>query len=283
MDVVHLDDAGQALDRLGEPLREAGAEGELSYGILRRLVAEPRAWGDVVTILVGVGASGPLALVTMTGEHPALIVGFAEPGDVPFTALVEAMVAADRRPSGVNGARRWSEPFAQAWTDVAAASVEVRRDMRAFELTAVRGPVVPPGRFRPARPAEREQLAEWTSAFCAEIGEPTTDQESARVVARLTAGEDLWVWEQEGRAVSMAAITRRTPWSSCVALVYTPPELRGRGFASAVVADLSQRELDSGQLWCSLFTDLANPTSNHIYAQIGYQPRADFRHFTLSW
>jgi hypothetical protein len=170
MDVVHLDDARQALDRLGEPLREAGAEGELSYGILRRLVADPDAWGDPVTILAGIGAGGPLALVTMTGEHPALIVGFDAPGDVPFTAMVEAMIVADRRPTGVNGARRWSEPFAQAWTDVAAAAVELRREMRAFELTAVRRPAVPPGRFREAEPAEREQLVVWTSAMCAEIG-----------------------------------------------------------------------------------------------------------------
>jgi predicted GNAT family acetyltransferase len=35
--------------------------------------------------------------------------------------------------------------------------------------------------------------------------------------------------------------------------------------------------------WCSLFTDLANPTSNHIYAEIGYRPAADFRAHALSW
>ena len=81
----------------------------------------------------------------------------------------------------------------------------------------------------------------------------------------------------------MAAITRRTPWSSCVAFVYTPPVLRGNGYASAVVARLSQRELDAGQRWCSLFTDAANPTSNHIYAEIGYELKSDFRHFVLTF
>jgi predicted GNAT family acetyltransferase len=50
-----------------------------------------------------------------------------------------------------------------------------------------------------------------------------------------------------------------------------------------VVAELSQRELDAGQLWCSLFTDAANPTSNHIYTEIGYEPRCDFRYLTLTW
>jgi predicted GNAT family acetyltransferase len=79
----------------------------------------------------------------------------------------------------------------------------------------------------------------------------------------------------------MAAINRRTARSSCVAWVYTPPELRGNGYASAVVAALSERELAGGAAWCSLFTDLANPTSNHIYAELGYEPRCDYRHIGL--
>ena len=102
-------------------------------------------------------------------------------------------------------------------------------------------------------------------------------------MALLISGGDLAVWELDGEAVSMAAVSRRTPWSSSIGFVYTPPELRGRGYASAVTAGLSQRELDAGQGWCSLFTDQANATSNHIYADIGYEPRSEFRHFTLGW
>lgn len=49
------------------------------------------------------------------------------------------------------------------------------------------------------------------------------------------------------------------------------------------MAELSQRELDAGQSWCSLFTDAANPMSNHIYIEIGYEPRCDFRYLTLTW
>ena len=102
---------------------------------------------------------------------------------------------------------------------------------------------------------------------------------------RLIPGNDLAVWERAGEVVSMAAVNRRVlvGLSRCVELVYTPPALRGEGFASSIVAELSQRELDAGQAWCSLFTDLANPTSNHIYTAIGYEPACDFRHFDLSW
>jgi predicted GNAT family acetyltransferase len=57
--------------------------------------------------------------------------------------------------------------------------------------------------------------------------------------------------------------------------VYTPPELRGRGYASSAVAARSRLAIQNG-LRCTLFTDLANPTSNKIYADVGYRRVADW-------
>jgi uncharacterized protein len=282
MDVRRVADAERALAEVSEPLRCAGAEGELSFGILRRLVTEPDAYGEV-TILLGMRSGSPAALVTMTGPHPALIVGFTDVAHVGFADLVAAMLETGRRPTGVNGARRWSEPYAQAWSDVAGATAEVYREVRAFELRTLRRPPMPDGGMRSAVNADRELLAGWFVAFGSDIRERITDEEAARIVARLESGNDLAVWDLDGAVVSMAAVTRRTPWSSCIGFAYTPPQLRRRGFASAVVAELSQRELAAGQSWCSLFTDVANPTSNHIYAELGYEPKCDFRQFALTW
>ena len=64
--------------------------------------------------------------------------------------------------------------------------------------------------------------------------------------------------------------------------MYTPPEKRGSGYASACVAALSQQLLDEGFSFTSLFTDLANPTSNQIYMNIGYQPLADFEKYRIA-
>jgi uncharacterized protein len=83
------------------------------------------------------------------------------------------------------------------------------------------------------------------------------------------------LWD-DGRVGCMAARARRTRRTESVNHVYTPPEERGRGFATALVADLSQRLLADGRAQCVLFTDLANPTSNAIYARIGYRPIGDF-------
>ena len=77
----------------------------------------------------------------------------------------------------------------------------------------------------------------------------------------------------------MCQATGATPHGIRIGAVYTPPELRRRGYASALVAAVSQAELDRGRRWCFLFTDLANPTSNRIYQAIGYRPIRDVRMF----
>jgi hypothetical protein len=79
-----------------------------------------------------------------------------------------------------------------------------------------------------------------------------------------------WLWEDGGEIVSVSGWGGPTPNGIRIGPVYTPPELRGRGYATALVAELSQALLDGGRSFCFLFTDLANPTSNAIYERIGY-------------
>jgi predicted GNAT family acetyltransferase len=57
--------------------------------------------------------------------------------------------------------------------------------------------------------------------------------------------------------------------------VYTPPEFRGAGYASAVTAELSLRALEAGAAEVLLYTDLDNPVSNSIYQRIGYRAVED--------
>jgi predicted GNAT family acetyltransferase len=82
------------------------------------------------------------------------------------------------------------------------------------------------------------------------------------------------VWD-DGGPRAMAATARPTPGGIAVNSVFTPPAGRGRGYATALVAALSRRMLADGRRFCVLFTDLANPTSNAIYARIGYRPVRD--------
>ena len=81
--------------------------------------------------------------------------------------------------------------------------------------------------------------------------------------------------------MSLTGVGGLTPHGIRVGPVYTPPELRGRGYASNLVAAASQAALDDGRRALFLFTDLANPTSNRIYQAIGYEPVRDVDEWSL--
>jgi hypothetical protein len=131
-----------------------------------------------------------------------------------------------------------------------------------------------PGRMRPATQDDRPLLLEWSRAFAVEaLHESPSDEE--RVIRgvdhRLSsprAGLVLW---DDGGPVSLAGFGGRTPNGIRIGPVYTPPERRARGYASALVAELSSELLSGGNRFCFLYTDLSNPAANRIYRRIGYE------------
>ena len=83
------------------------------------------------------------------------------------------------------------------------------------------------------------------------------------------------LWEADGQPVSIACNTMPVTSMVRIGPVYTPPQARGHGYASAATAALSRRLLEAGAEEVVLFTDLANPVSNSIYQRIGYRPFED--------
>ena len=147
-----------------------------------------------------------------------------------------------------------------------------------YQCRLVTMPTGVEGLRRPATPNDRARLAEWLRAFIAEaVHEEISDGAAmARVDDHIAAG-DFHVWEVGGDIVSLAAAVAPTLQGIRVNHVYTPPELRGHGYASALVASLTQSLLDSGYRFAFLHTDLANPTSDRIYMRLGYRQVATFQ------
>ena len=121
--------------------------------------------------------------------------------------------------------------------------------------------------------ADTELMVDWLLAFEAEaLPAPTGDEERARriVAHRLDAERAGFMLWEDGEVVSVSGFGGETPHGIRIGPVSTPPERRGRGYATALVAELSSKLLAEGRRWCFLYTDLANPTSNAIYERIGY-------------
>ena len=132
------------------------------------------------------------------------------------------------------------------------------------------------GAPRLATEADADVLVPMFGAYRAEVGHAAEGAaEDRRWLAQRIERGRLWVWEDAGRVVSL--VGHQSPVFGAVRIgpVYTPPESRGHGYASALTAEVTRRLHDAGDEVC-LFTDLANPTSNKIYAAIGYRPVRDF-------
>ena len=163
---------------------------------------------------------------------------------------------------------------ASAWTALKGGGWETGMQQRIYRLDQVE-PVRPvPGAMRLATMDDLELLTDWGTGFARDAGHAFLL--AREQVSRMIERQDLHIWQDESPA-SMAVAQGATPNGCHVGYVYTPPELRGRGYASALVARLSQRMLDSGMTFCVLYTDLGNPTPNAIYQRIGYNVICDVR------
>jgi uncharacterized protein len=198
-------------------------------------------------------------------------------------ALAAHFAGTDAMLTMVSGPPAAATAFAHHYARLVGARPGPGAATRLFRLDQVTPPAGVPGRSRPATRADRGRILAWLDAFFAEalpdeIREERTEQETA-VDRRFGYGDLMWFWEVDGSPVSFAwrtPLAAPTHWPRAsvvrVGAVYTPPEQRGQGYASANVAAVSQRGLDAGAHACVLYADAANRTSNKIYQRIGCRP-----------
>jgi uncharacterized protein len=273
VDVLRASSVAGFMDLAGEFLAAREAEHNLIFGICANIEADPAMFGAgppyLATVLHGdrvVGAAirtPPWRLVLSVMDHP----GAAH-------RLVDDLMGEPL--PGCVGPAKAAEHFAEGWTRVTGMAARLRTNERAFQLRKVVPPRPAPGRMIRSDPSHHRLLAAWAQAFSEEaLDGPPQDWNLMAERWIKGIGRTAYLWEDAGRIVSLTGVGGLTPHGIRVGPVYTPPEARGRGYASNLVAQVSQLQLDSGRQFVFLFTDLANPTSNKIYQDIGYEPVID--------
>lgn len=215
---------------------------------------------------------GRIGAVGMRNAIKYLLSDADEPEAVD--ALAANALALQRDLPGWQGPTAEAARFGEAWRAGGGTPAVMGMRLRVHRLRAVRHPAGVPGHLETATAADRELLVRWVVDFVAEALAQGAPDAEATVDRHLGAGT-LAVWRDGDRTVSMAAGRGFTPSGARISLVFTPPELRRRGYAGACVAALSARLLAEGRRFCFLYTDLANPTSNALYRRIGYEPVCD--------
>lgn len=254
----------------------------LPLGLLATLPGEPLPDGETPYMAL-VEDQGAVALVALRTPPFGLIVSLLAPevaGNPEATNEALTLVAGDvsnryaGRLPGVNGPAPVSRLFAELWQRRMDRAARLVVQERVYQLEAV-VPASASGAMRPVNEGDRALLTRWMAEFGAEaLAHEAIDPAVwvERYLASPSRGGYLW---EDGVPVTWVGYGSPTAHGVRIGPVYTPPERRGHGYASACVAATSQRLLDGGRTFCFLFTDLANPTANHIYQTVGYNPIND--------
>jgi hypothetical protein len=269
-----IEDLGKFDAAAGPFLRLSPAQNTVPLTIIATLRATgPQAFGEQPPLFGWWQPPGGQvgAACLQTPPYP-LLISSAPPEAV--TELAATLASAGRPLPGVNGDKTAAERFATHWQRLTGATATVFQRHRLYRL----GTLVPPrpapdGRPKTATRADQDLVTEWWAAF-GEEAKTMADRggtRMARDVSDRIAEGRITLWEVAGEPMSMAGVTKRVAGMVRVGPVYTPPDLRRRGYAAGVTAAVSQAALDAGAAEVLLFTDLANLTSNGVYQRLGYQ------------
>lgn len=243
--------AAEFLERAGALLLADEARHNLLLGVAGNVREQAQLFPDARFWVV----DGAAALQT-----PPYNLLLAKPRDrASLQALVDAI---DVDLPGVTAAVPEVDDFAALWRrssrEVVAQNIWALHELRPSPR--------PPGRRRDAGRPDLPLLTEWWKPFGA-------DAELARrqIEQRLGSVDGgVVLWEDGGEPVAMCGYGSPTPSGIRIGPVYTRPEARGRGYATALTAEVSREQLDAAR-FCFLYTDATNATAERVYARLGYE------------
>ena len=275
MRVERHQDANSFLAQAGEFLGAREAEHNLILGLSGRLRTEPRTYGEDPYFAVALDDERVVAVTMRTPPHNLILSEIDD--DQALGPLADDAQDAFESLPGIGGPRAAVERFVPLWQERTGASARAVMRLRIYRAEHVDRPAGIPGAMRPYEERDRELAIAWMDAFVDEAMAEPPPETSEEWLERRKDDPDsgIAMWEVDGAVVSMGGYGGPTPNGARIGPIYTPPDQRRRGYGSALTADLTQLQLDRGRRFCFLFTDLANPTSNAIYQQIGYRPVSD--------
>lgn len=278
MELRSFDAAPEFKARVFPFLRRNEAQNCLGLGILDTLVNRPEVYPKAYLWAVTDSSSHVVGAAWMMPPHP---IGLTDMPDHALELLIDAAMDLPDCPRSVVGPKPQADRFRDLWIKRVGAHLKSTMEQRIYQVTDVAMPFTVQGQMRVAGESDRGRLEKWSLGFSTDCG-LSNDPDQAKAATDVAIKmKSRYFWIVNDVPVSMAGVSGPTPSGIRVSWVYTPDELRGHGYGSAVVAALSQKMLSEGRKFCFLYTDLANPTSNSIYQKLGYRPVCDSAHHSF--
>lgn len=275
MKLVEIDNADNFIGKVGHFLERNEAANNLMLGLLTSLSERERTGGKITDPMIAVDDDeGNLVLALLLTRFNLIVSGEGTGIERAVDTAVSYLYDSGRDVPGVIGSTAVARQFAAQWAAKKNLTSFVKMNQRIYRLDQVSPLSYASGKLRLAAAEDVKRVADWIYQFCEEINEQISHEEALTKACENIENSLLYLWQDQD-SVSMAKKTRPTKNGIVLSLVYTPPQFRNRGYASSCAASLSQLLLDEGYQFCSLYTDLSNPTSNAIYSKIGYRPVQD--------
>lgn len=271
MELKRYSDADYFLNDNHQLLFANEAANNLIIGIANKLSASKEQSN---ALMCSVKEHDKILLASVMTPPRHLVVTSSEMNEQAISLIINDLITNKTEIPGVLAENTLADVFCKRWGEKTGDESRLLRRMRAYQLLKCREINLSSGQMRLAVRDDMDQIAGWVTDFHNEINEPITDEGAKQMSEMKIANKDIFVWIDRG-IVSMCASDRETQHGKVINLVYTPPQNRGKGYATSCVFSLCQRILEEGKSFCSLFADLDNQTSNSIYRKIGFAPILD--------
>ncbi len=249
-----------------------------------RPAPEHPQWWAVVRDVAGEVAGAAMRTAPFA-PYPLFVLPIAEEAAL---ALARAVHERGEEARGVNGCLPAAGVVAVETARLLGGTTRTSLHTRLFELRTLIEPRPVPGAARLATGQDLDLCLAWLMAFGVDAAEqagrdrsggPSEAINPEDLLERIVE-ERVLLWDVDGEVVHLTGFNAASFGVARVGPVYTPRQHRGRGYASAGVAEASRRLLAAGARVC-LFTDQANPTSNKIYVALGYEPVVDMANLVV--
>jgi predicted GNAT family acetyltransferase len=278
MKITTSQDAGSFLRKTQVPLESNEACNSLILGICQRLAAHREKANTTIYLKTVEEEKSVVIAAMMTPPHNLVLAEFEGNVMAAASELAGNLYAEGGKIPGVFGPGRAPQYFAERWAEINRCDFNRVRKQIVYTLRQVAKVALPKGELRIAAESDSELLAGWWYAFQQKFYDEVNEKDALNATNNRIGQKNLYIWE-DGQPVSMAIKTRPTRNGISISMVYTPPEFRGNGYATACVSALSQLLLNQGYKFCALFADAANTPANRLYRKIGYMPVCEYNEY----
>lgn len=224
-----------------------------------------------------------LAIFQMTPPHPLNLIFVDEIRlEEIIDCFIKNMIELEIKFRSIISLKPWAYKVAKKWEIKTGMTHQLLMDQGLYRLNKINETLEhSPGTWRYAEECDSSLVEKWFNLFESDTGMPISPNEHVKKrVAMFLKEQEVFLWENKGRVVSMMKKSRPSMNGVTVSMVFTPKEERRKGYARTLVTAVSIELLKDFD-FCVLYTDIMNPTSNKIYREIGYKRIADSVHLGI--